>query len=161
MTQAQYDAGEYLTVSGGFIEIIDSGGTPTGVMYITGPYGAVPVQIDNVLFSIRKAHQYTERFRVLYDIDGVEADLADPTDINKCLTIIGITEVATALGDDATIISRGEIPLYSGLSVGPMYLGASGTITQVVPTTGVLVELGYVANTSMMVINVERPIVLA
>lgn len=161
MTQAEYDAGSGLTVSGGFIQITDASGTPTGVMYLSGAYGDVPTVINGALISVRKAHQFIEHFRVVYDIDGIEADLSDPTDITKCETILGLTQVATSMGSDMELVSHGEIPLYSGLAPGAMYLGAGGTITQVLPTSGILVKLGYVANVNMMVIDIGQPIVLA
>lgn len=161
MTQAEFDAGAAVGLSGGFIEIVDADGVPTGPMYITGISGSSPVSIGGSLISYRLATVYTEHFRVVYDIDGEYADLADPTDPAKCRTVLGVTEIATSAGGNMQVTTHGEIARTSGLLAGDMYLGAGGTITQVVPTTGVFVHLGYVANASLMFIDVQQPIILS
>jgi len=163
MTQADFDAGLAIGMSGGFIEIVDGNGVAAGPMYITGTAGAVPIGVGNSLvwFRTAAAGPGIEHFRIVYDIDGVTADKADPTDINKCLKVLGMTDVFTAAGDQMQIIVKGEIATPSGLVAGEMYLGANGTITQVVPTSGVFVKLGYVASSTKMIINIEHPIVLS
>jgi hypothetical protein len=150
-----------LTLTGGFIEIIDASGQPTGVIYVTGASGSLPIQISNDLASYRTAGEHIEHFRVVYDVDGVTCMKADPTDITKCSTILGMTIADNPISSVVEIISHGEIAITSGLLAGPMWLGAAGTITQVAPTTGVLVSLGWVANSGLMYIDIGVPIVLS
>lgn len=163
MTQADFDAGLAIAMSGGLIEIVGSDGVPTGPMYLTGVSGATPVNIGSCIVNYREAvaGPGIEHFRVVYDVDGVTADKTDPTNIGQCLKILGMTDVFTNPGDQMQIIEQGEVTTPSGLSAGAMYLGASGTIVQAVPTSGVFVKLGYVASSTRMMIKVEHPIVLS
>jgi hypothetical protein len=161
MTAAEFAAGSGLSLTGGFIEIVDASGIPTGVVYVTGALGSVPVQITNDLASYRTTGEHVEHFRIVYDVDGVTCMKSDPTDISKCITILGMTVADTPISTTAEIIGHGEIALTSGLPAGQMWLGAAGTITQVAPTTGVLVHLGWVANTGLMYIDIGTPIVLS
>jgi len=161
MTAAEFVSGLALTLTGGFIEIVDASGTPTGVMYVTGLAGTMPTLLGGTLASYRTAGEHLEHFRVVYDVDGVTAMKADPTDITKCKTIIGVTTLDTGITDTVEIISQGELILHSALPAGTIYLGAAGTLTQVIPTTGVFVKLGYVANADLMIIEVGEPIVLS
>jgi hypothetical protein len=160
MTAAEFAAGAALTLTGGFIEIVDASGTPTGVIYVTGALGSVPIQIGNDLAAYRVTGEHIEHFRIVYDVDGVTCMKADPTNIAKCSTVLGMTVADAGIGTTTEIISHGEIAITSGLAAGPMWLGAAGTITQVAPTTGVLVSLGWVANSGLMFITVGQPIVL-
>lgn len=161
LTQAELDAGDAVSLNGGFIEIVDGNGVPTGSVYATGVTGSNPTSLGGSLVSVRTAHQHLQSYRIVYDMDGAAADLADPTDITKCLTILGMTTSVVPSGSAMSIMSRGETAAPPGLSVGPMYLGAGGTITQAFPTTGVLVKLGYVAGGTKLIVNIEQPIVLA
>jgi hypothetical protein len=160
MTAVEFAAGAGLNLEGGFIEIVEADGTPTGVVYVTGSVGSFPIIIGNDLAVYRTTGEHVEHFRIVYDVDGVTCMKADPTDINKCSTILGMTVLDNPISTTAEIISHGEIAITSGLSAGPMWLGAAGTITQVVPTTGILVSLGWVANSSRMFVDIGQPIVL-
>jgi len=160
MTAAELAAGAGTSLSGGFIEIVDSNGTPTGVMYVTGATGSFPLIIGNDLASYRIAGEHIEHFRIVYDVDGVTCMKADPTDITKCSTILGMTVDDNAISTNVEIIGHGEIAVTSGLLPGHMWLGATGTITQVLPTTGVFVSLGWVSNSSRMYIDIGQPIII-
>jgi|WetSurMetagenome_2_1015567.scaffolds.fasta_scaffold13325_5 hypothetical protein len=158
ITQAELDAGGAIPVSGGFVEIVDGNGAPTGAVYVTGAGGTTPVAIGTSFVSFRTAYQGIQSHRVVYDLDGVRADLADPTDIAKCLTILGVTDIAATMGSVMKITAKGEISSYPGLNSGPIYLGAGGVITQAIPTSGVLVKLGYVISSTKIIISIDRPL---
>jgi hypothetical protein len=121
----------------------------------------MPTLLGGTITSYRTAGEHLEHFRVVYDVDGISALKADPTNVNTCKTIIGVTTLDTGITDTVEIVSQGELVLHSGLPAGTIYLGAAGTLTQVVPTTGVFVKLGYVANADLMIIKPRDIIVLS
>jgi hypothetical protein len=161
MTAAEFAAGLGLSLNGGFIEIVGADGIPTGPMYLTGIVGSVPIPIGADLATYRTAGEHIEHFRIVYDVDGVTCMKADPTNLAKCITILGMTVADNAMSTNVEIIGHGEIAITSGLPAGQMWLGAAGTITQVVPTTGVLVHLGWVSNAGLMYVDMSDPIVLS
>jgi hypothetical protein len=161
MTAVEFAAGLGLNLHGGFIEIVDASGQPTGPMYLTGISGSVPIPIGSDLAIYRTAGEHIEHFRIVYDVDGVTCMKADPTDLSKCVTILGMTVADNAISTNVEIIGHGEIAITSGLSPGQMWLGATGTITQVCPTTGILVHLGWVSNAGLMYVDIGEPIVLS
>lgn len=161
MTQAEFDAGMGLNLQGGFIEIVGANGVPTGPMYLTGIVGSVPIPLGADLATYRISGEHIEHFRVVYDVDGVTCMKADPTDVNKCRKILGLTVSDNIISTNTEIIGQGDVAIYSGLPAGQMWLGAAGTITQTIPTTGFFVGLGWVDSISLMHIKLERPILLA
>jgi|WetSurMetagenome_2_1015567.scaffolds.fasta_scaffold00090_22 hypothetical protein len=161
ITQTEFDVDLGASLSAGFIEIVDASGQPTGAVYMTGVPGIPATQINESMVTIRTAVGDINHFRVVYDIDGVTCGLADPTDVAKCNAILGVTLSTVQSGGRTQIVSHGEIAKYSGLGAGEVYLGTDGTLTSSVPTTGVFVKIGRVANTSLLMVKLERSILLS
>ncbi|MBM3204117.1 hypothetical protein FJZ55_09470, partial [Candidatus Woesearchaeota archaeon] len=68
---------------------------------------------------------------------------ADSTDINDLGKILGVTFTATTQGSLAKIHTSGEIeePTWN-FTAGPVYLGTNGVLTQTLPVTGFIQQIG-------------------
>jgi hypothetical protein len=108
----------------------------------------------------RLSSQNIGALRVVIDVDGVNANYADQSSLTTSRFIIGVTTNAASTGDTLEITPFGEIGQVTGLSNGPVYLGAAGVLTNTLPTTGVLVNIGYIANANLLVVSIQPPIVL-
>lgn len=93
--------------------------------------------------------------RVVSAISDTSVGLTNPADPASVKTILGLTTTAASLvGDPINIQVSGTY--YSagwGLSVGPVFLGTAGQLTQVVPTSGFLVTIGYAVNPNTLVLT--------
>lgn len=76
--------------------------------------------------------------------------------------VIGITTSATAIGETAALRVSGEVTEVSwNWDVSkPVYLGLTGLLTQTVPTTGVIVEIGKPTAATKLLIEIQQPIQL-
>jgi len=158
MTAAEFASGLGVSLAGGFIEIVDASGTPTGVIYTTGVAGAPPQSIVGDVLT-RLATPSIAKWSAVVDVDGVHCGHADASSITTCGKLVGVAANAASSGAAVQIITRGDIVNYSGLGVGPVYLGTSGALTSSLPTSGVLLKMGYVAASNIFVVDVQPPIV--
>jgi len=68
--------------------------------------------------------------------------------------VAGITTGAASSGAAASIIANGEVTEAGwNWTPGPVWLGASGTLTQTVPTTGALVRMGTALGPTTMFVE--------
>lgn len=77
--------------------------------------------------------------------------------------VLGITTSATVSGGNATVYTGGEVAESSWTwdVSKPVYLGLTGLLTQIVPTTGVIVEIGKPTAATKLLIEIQPPVVLA
>ena len=89
--------------------------------------------------------------------------LADKDTISQQDKIIGITTTSAAgSGETVTVTTEGKLEDPSFLfSIGPIYLGTSGVITQTKPTSGLLLQLGVAISATQLHIRIEPAIKLA
>lgn len=79
----------------------------------------------------------------------------------KC---VGVAKTAATSGGAIDIITDGvfEDPIFSGFTINePVWVGTNGTLVQVPPTSGVLLEAGYYLGENKIEIEIKRPIILA
>lgn len=95
--------------------------------------------------------------------DEGKAIYADPSIISHGHRVLGMTTGAAAEGGDVTIMSVGELtePSWSWLPEKPVFLGASGVPTQTVPTSGVLVQIGFATAPTKLYIAIKQPFILS
>jgi hypothetical protein len=86
---------------------------------------------------------------------------ADNSSIATALAI-GITTGAVSNGASATVKVSGSIiePTWSWTLGLPVYLGTGGLLTQTVPTTGVVLEIGKPVTSTQLFINIQQPVIL-
>lgn len=90
-------------------------------------------------------------------------ELADKDTLTQQDKLIGITITsAAASGETVKVVTEGKIedPSFS-FTVGPIYLGSSGVITQTRPSSGLLVQLGVAISATQLHIRIEPAIKLA
>ncbi len=77
--------------------------------------------------------------------------------------VIGITTGATSIGGTAALRVSGEVTEVSWTwdVSKPVYLGSAGLLTQTVPTSGVIVEIGKPTAATKLLIEIQQPIQLA
>lgn len=100
--------------------------------------------------------------RVVYSDANYEARYADRTDINTCETIIGVTEGAAGIGGNLMVTRSGVMdePSWSWAPGGLVYLGVAGGLTQVAPTSGILVVIGAAINATKLLIDIQQRLIL-
>lgn len=76
--------------------------------------------------------------------------------------ILGLTTGASNNGDVATILPAGEIAEPSwNLNPGlPVYLGNTGLLTQTLPTTGAILQIGVALSATRLLVDFKIPIIL-
>lgn len=161
MTAAELAAGAGTDLTGGFIEIVDASGTPTGLVYVTGAVGSIPVVIGGGTETYREAAESITAFSVVYDVDGVHcrnASSSDPTTIQQ---VLGVSINAANVGEQVAIIRSGVYTGNTGFTAGLLFLGIAGNITHGPATTGVHLQVGNAISATVSDINVGFPIVLA
>lgn len=80
---------------------------------------------------------------------------------NSSCEVVGVTTAAAILGDQVTVKTSGELidPSFA-FSVGPVFLGLSGILTNTVPLTGSQVRIGKALSATKLLIEIEPPIKL-
>jgi hypothetical protein len=89
----------------------------------------------------------------------VPADSSNLTFLGK---VIGMTAGATTIGLSAPIVTSGVLNGFTGLTVGGTYfLGAGGNITNIIPTTGFIQQIGTAITSELLVIGIQQAIQIA
>ena len=158
MTMAQFNAGLPIDAGGGFIEIVDANGQPTGAMYLTGAAGSAPVLINS--FTFRTAGESIGAFNIVYDVDGVHCMLASSSDPTHAEQILGMAINTAGTGTIVQIISQGVYTGNTGFTPGPLFLGIAGNVTHGPATSGVSVQVGNTVTSTCSDIKIQRPIYL-
>lgn len=93
--------------------------------------------------------------------DG-EAFYADSTILNHANRVVGMTTGAAMLGADVPIHTEGEItePSWNWTLDVPVWLGLTGLLTQVVPTSGFSLIIGFPLSAVKLFISIREPIFL-
>jgi hypothetical protein len=86
-------------------------------------------------------------------------DPGTPSDANL---IVGITTGAASSGDPVMVRSLGEMvdPGWSWTPDLPVFVGAGGVLTQVVPTSGWLLQVGFAESATKLLIGLRPPLQL-
>lgn len=95
-------------------------------------------------------------------LDSVgEAYLAEPVEADA-VRVYGLTLGAAAQGNSVNIRRQGEVeePSWTWTPGGSLYLAAGGALTQVAPTTGVDLVVGYAVTATKIVIDIQSPFLL-
>lgn len=74
--------------------------------------------------------------------------------------VVGIVPTATLTGFSVSVTISGPITL-SGLTPNAFYFLGSGIITTVAPIAGYVIRLGQAISTTVLLINIEEPILLS
>ena len=158
MTLAQFNAGAAIPLHGGFIELVDANGIPTGPMYVTGPAGSAPEPITGGTY--RLAGEALDPFNVVYDVDGATCRRASSSSTSTVEQVLGVTTSAATTGQVVQILRTGVYQGYTGFSGGLLFLGLNGVVTHTPATSGVILQVGNAINTTVSDFDVKTPIYL-
>lgn len=124
---------------------------PAGPTGPTGQSGTDALVLASVNLSALRA--------ITTDASG-EAIYADNAAMNTSL-VIGVSVSAALASDDVTVRIASLITDAGWTwTVGPVYLGTNGTLTQTAPTSGALTRIGVAIDATTIDIKVQQPILL-
>ncbi|MGA2433931.1 MAG: hypothetical protein ABSG25_01460 [Bryobacteraceae bacterium] len=139
---------------------IDGGITWSVSILFQGPAGPQGPAASGVYSKITGEDIGGDRV-VIIDIDGLlyYADQTNLYDIDK---ILGITTQAGIQGTMIKVQGSGEMvePSWSWDMTLPIYLGVNGLLTQILPTSRFLLEMGFPSSPISMIIKIGTPIIL-
>jgi hypothetical protein len=120
---------------------------------IQGPAGAiVPNQ-----FTINADAAMVSNKVVAATLTGCEY-----ADNSAFCQVLGFTKSSAQSGALVMVTADGEMTGFTGLTQGqPIYLGSNGNITQVIPTSGFVQQLGLATSATSINIRLSVPITLA
>lgn len=101
--------------------------------------------------------------RVVYLFAAGLVDYLDPNNLLHCLSLTGLTMGAAGAGATVLVQAFGEMtePSWAWTPEQPVYAGANGVLTQVLPTGGCVLILGIAVTPTTLFLNPQFPIVLA
>ena len=90
-----------------------------------------------------------------------QAVYADKDFLATVQQVLGLTTGAALSGTSATLIPAGEItePSWSLEPSMPVYLGNNGLLTQAVPATGAILQVGVALAATRLLIDMKMPII--
>ncbi len=93
----------------------------------------------------------------------VHGEYADCSQVNQAFSVAGVTLQAVAQGASVQVQSAGEITesSWNWIIGQPVYLGGSGQLTQIPPTSGFVMVLGVPVNATTLLIDIQQPIILS
>jgi hypothetical protein len=127
---------------------------PIGPQGPIGPEGISGIQsiviFTNIPLSGNKVIAYTA--------NGVA--YADNTNLTHIGSVLGFTRTSCSANSNTSIQTFGFLNGFYGLNSGlPVYLSTNGDLTQTVPTTGFVNNLGIAISSTELNINITMPIV--
>jgi len=127
---------------------------PQGIQGPTGPTGGTALQYP--------AGEALGGHRMVVLNDAGAAVYADHTNLTHANKVLGMTTGAASMGAIATIQTGGEHtePSWSWTLNQPIYLNTTGLLTQVTPTTGFSLILGFPITTTSAFFAMREPIIL-
>ncbi len=101
--------------------------------------------------------------RVVIVGDDGKLYYADNTNLSHLFRILGITTGAADLNAQANVRTGGIMnePTWDWDLYQFIYLGTNGLLTQIVPTTGFLIVIGYPISSTKIMVDIKIPLVLA
>lgn len=114
------------------------------------------------LQQIQTLGETTSAYRIVYaDIDG-KVYVASSDDTVTAQSVRGITTQAGDADDTVNVLFAGEVTngSWNWSSNQNLYLGASGAVTNIAPTAGVSLRVGYAVSADTMCVDIGELIIL-
>lgn len=88
-------------------------------------------------------------------------DYADSSNISDLGKVIGMTDSAFSANTNVKIFTQKEITEPSwAWTLGPVYLSTNGLLTQIIPTTGFIQQVGIALSSTKLLLSLQPPIKL-
>ena len=152
---------EYIDV----VPIVVNEGTQSFIYEEIQTFNIIPTEtlvVNSGTTSINSFKQTATR-----DIGGLRVLLADQSyadqsDINSYGKVIGFSKGAVITGAMLEIVTASELTGFTGLIPNTqIYLGLNGLITQTVPTSGFIQQLGVALTSTSILVNISLPLLLS
>lgn len=137
-----------------YTNVINVGGTSggTGGGTVTTSEAAKSVKTSIVVDSVIGGNR-----AVIRTATGLA--LANNTDAGHSGLVIGITQNAASAGGTVEVVNEGELEGFSGLSVNsPIYLSTNGLLTQSLPASGFIQQVGMALTATKIFVHLFTPI---
>lgn len=87
---------------------------------------------------------------------------ADNTVLTDVDAVLGITTTSSLIGTEVEVVTAGEVieSSWNWDTSKTIYLGAAGSLTQTVPTSGFIMKIGYPILPTSMIIELGIPFIL-
>ena len=88
--------------------------------------------------------------------------IASSSSVAHANRILGITNGAVTLGADTPVTLSGELiePTWTFTEGLPVYLSVNGTLTQIPPVTGFILQMGVAVSPTKIAVSIKLPIIL-
>lgn len=134
------------------VVVAPGGQGPTGGQGIPGPAGGSALQ--------RTAGETVSALHLVYELDGKVYTLT-PDDPDHIFLILGVTLTAADKDELLNVQRSGAIDESSwSWTPGPIWLGASGGLTQDPPVSGFDMLVGAAVSATRIILNLQEPIEL-
>lgn len=98
--------------------------------------------------------------KVVYAQSGI-LYLASSSELSSSESVLGVCISSTVIGDSAKIVLAGEYTFENELfTPGPVFLGTSGEIVSVKPTTGYVLQIGFAVSSTKLIVRIGTPVEL-
>lgn len=127
-----------------------------------GPPGPPSVSGEYITYISKVAGVNISGHRVVRVSGNDTVDYADKDSLSDINKVIGVTLGASAQNDPINIQTNGEIEDVSfnwNINL-PIYLGNNGYLTQVLPTTGFLLQVAIPVSNTKINVSIKQPILL-
>jgi len=140
-------------------------GTQSFIFEEIQTFNIIPTEtlvVNNGSISINSFKQIAIR-----DIGGLRVLLADQSyadqsDISSYGKVIGFSKGAVVTGDLLEIVTASKLDGFTGLIPnGQIYLDLNGLITQTVPISGFIQQLGVALTSTTILVNINLPFLLS
>jgi hypothetical protein len=98
-------------------------------------------------------------YQAVYELLPSVVSLADSSALSTSTGVIGLAQTFGPAGQKIEVFGDGQVAQFVGWSwsVGPVYLGLGGLLTQTRPTSGYVVRIGYAISATSVFIAVSTP----
>lgn len=123
-----------------------------GVQGVPGPAGGA--QFDAIAVGSVNANTV-----VCAVAGGVSnPDITNPLDV---LSIVGIATVAGSGGQTLTVMALGPLTVSgANFSLGPVYCGTGGVLTQTLPGVGAILQVGVATSSTTLQVAIQQPAIM-
>jgi len=134
--------------------------TDAAVIVIThtgprGPAGDAVASVDKI------AAQALGGNRVVKIAPAGEVDYASSASPGDGALVLGVTTGAAVMGASIEVQTGGEmVELSWTWTLGPVFLGLNGLLTQTAPTSGFIQQIGIALSATVLLIDVQQPLTL-
>lgn len=119
----------------------------------------VPISSDEYVDFVENADTVLSALRGVRSTGANTVEYCDSSITSHSYSFLGIT--ATAGSSNIIIRTSGELDGFMGLTPNaPVYLSINGYLTQVPPTSGFLLRVGFARTSTVLYIDPGRPIIL-